>query len=353
METQSSTKRRVKHGAAIQGKVTINDVARLARVSKKTVSRVINNSPLVKAETRLRVEAVIAETGYRPDPQARALAMGRSFLIALIYDNPSPQYVVNMQLGILDALVDTGFQLVLRPCDRAEPDFVKKISRFVSEQRPFGVILTPSVSEDEAVAALLADLQCPAVRIASVEFGAPHKSVRTHDAEGAAAAARLLASLGHKAIAHVHGPKSFRSAHERLAGFKDGLRDFGLSLDKRMTIRGGYTFESGFECTLKLLEGEVRPTAIFLGNDEMAVGAYQAVRQAGLRVPEDISIVGFDDTPMASRVWPTMTTVRLPIREMGMAAALLLIEEPDGGHVRRVSFVPEIIVRGSTAKPRG
>jgi LacI family transcriptional regulator len=336
-----------------RAKITINDVARLANVSKKTVSRVINESPLVRQETREKVKAIIAEHGYAPDPQARALAFRRSFLVGMIYDNPSPQYVVNMQRGILDVLADTSFQLVLHPCERSEENFRQKIHTFVSQQKPLGVILPPSVSEDDALAEMLEELGCDYVRIASVELDKPSRMVRTHDAEGAAQAARHLASLGHEKIAHIHGLSTFRSAHERLAGFKAGLKEHGLTLQKKWTVEGAYTFDSGVQCAEKLIYSDARPTAIFTGNDEMAVGAYQAVRKAGLQVPEDISIVGFDDTPMASRVWPPMTTVRLPIREMGRAAASLLLMEPvEKAAAELVSFTPEIVVRDSAAPPK-
>lgn len=336
------------------GRITINDIARLAKVSKKTVSRVINDSPLVREETREKVKAVIKAHGFTPDPQARALAFRRSFLVGMVYDNPSPQYVVNMQRGILDALEDTSFQLVLRPCDRAEKDFLERIRAFVVQQKPFGLILPPSVSEDEPLAAMLRELKCDYVRIASVVLDEPSRMVRTHDFEGAAEAARHIASLGHKLIAHIHGPKSFRSAHERLAGFRAGLGEAGATLDAKLTVEGAYTFDSGVDCAQKLFKSKKRPTAIFTGNDEMAVGVYQAARLAGLRVPEDISIVGFDDTPMASRIWPPMTTVRLPIREMGKAAARLLLNQAAGANEDEpVSFTPQIVVRQSTTVPAG
>ncbi len=334
-------------------KVTINDIARLASVSKKTVSRVINESPLVREETRDKVKAIIKEYGYIPDPQARALAFRRSFLIGMIYDNPSPQYVVNMQRGILDALQDTNFQLVLHPCERGDPQVHEKIERFVSQQRPFGVILSPSISEDDALCAKLAGYECAYVRIASVEFDAPHQNIRTYDTEGAAEAARHLAEIGHTRIAHVHGIKSFRSAHERLEGFRKGLKEHGLSLPKKYIVEGAYNFDTGVSCTQKLLQLKEPPTAIFLGNDEMAVGAYQAARKAGLKIPDDISIVGFDDTPMAARVWPPMTTVRLPIREMGAAAAKVLLSfDGDERPKERITFLPQIVIRESTAAPK-
>jgi LacI family transcriptional regulator len=336
-------------------KVTINDIARLANVSKKTVSRVINDSPLVREQTREKVQLVISEHGFAPDPQARALAFRRSFLIALIYDNPSPQYVVNMQRGILDTLEGTSFQLIVRPCDRADPRFHVSMRSFVEQQKLFGAILPPSVSEDQELADILTAAGCPYVRIASVLLDKTHSMIQTHDAEGAAAAARHIATLGHERIAHIRGPLSFRSSHERLRGFTEGLAEFGLTLDPKLVLEGGYTFESGVACAQQLLERppSARPTAVFAGNDEMAVGVYQAARRAGFGVPEDLSIVGFDDTPMASRIWPPLTTVRLPIREMGKAAAALLVHER-AEKPNLVAFKPEIVVRQSTAPlPRG
>ncbi|MEL7042277.1 MAG: LacI family DNA-binding transcriptional regulator [Pseudomonadota bacterium] len=339
----------VKEASAERAKVTINDIARLANVSKKTVSRVINDHPIVRAETRANVKRIMAEQGYTPDPQARGLAFRRSFLIALAYDNPSPQYVVNMQRGILDQLDGTDFQLVLHPVDRNAPDAVEKMMLFVERHRPAGVIMPPSVSEDEALCEMLKSQSCPYVRIASLSLDAPEHMVRTHDADGAAQAARHLASLGHKRIAHVHGPRSFRSAHERLAGFLAGLEEFGLKLDEALTIEAGYTFDSGARAANQLLTLANRPTAIFAGNDEMAIGIYTSARKLGLSIPDDLSIIGFDDTPMASRIAPALTTVRLPIRDMGAEAAMALMRLIKGVEViENKSFLPEIIVREST-----
>lgn len=328
---------------------TINDIARLANVSKKTVSRVLNDHPIVKEETRAKVKKIMAEQGYAPDPRARALAFQRSFLIALAYDNPSPQYVVNMQRGILDELEGLDYQLVLHPVDRAKPDFIQKFETFVERHRPAGVIMPPSVSEDEALCEMLKQKACAYVRIASVELDDAPSLVRTHDADGAAQAARHLASLGHKRIAHVHGPKTFRSAHERLAGFRAGLEEFGLELDQELTVEAGYTFESGARAANNLLSRANRPTAIFAGNDEMAIGIYTSARKLGLSIPDDLSIVGFDDTPMASRIAPALTTVRLPIREMGREAARGLMRSLSGADPSaNESFIPEIILREST-----
>ena len=158
-------------------RATINDVAREAQVSKKTVSRVINQSPFVKEDTREKVNAVIKALGFTPDPQARGLAFRRSFLVGLIYDNPSPTYVVNMQQGVLDALKGSGLELVVHPCNRNSPTLLEDIRGFVERQRLYGVIMPPSVSEDEQVIDLLRDLDCPYVRIASVALDEPQAMV--------------------------------------------------------------------------------------------------------------------------------------------------------------------------------
>ena len=334
---------------------TINDIARLAEVSKKTVSRVINNSPFVKEETRKRVEAVIAEHGFTPDPQARGLAFRRSFLVGMIYDNPSPNYVVNMQQGVLDAVRGSGLELVVHPCNRGSGTFLDEVRGFIVRQKLFGVVMPPSVSEDDRVVAILKEADCPYVRIASVSLDEPGCMVVTHDSRGAARAARHLAELGHRRIAFISGPDTFRSSHERGRGFAEGLAEHGLVLDPAYIRRAAYTFESGVEAATELLALPQRPTAIFAGNDEMAIGVMKAARDAGLDVPRDLSIVGFDDLPMASRVWPNLTTVRLPIRDMGRMAAEKLtagLRGLDPATLAQPEVDPSLVVRDSTAAPR-
>lgn len=335
---------------------TINDVARLARVSKKTVSRVINDSPFVKDGTRERVDAVIKEIGYTPDPMARGLASKRSFLVGMIYDQPNPQYVIDMQQGILDVIRGSGFELLVHPCRRQSPDFLPSVRHFVERQKLAGVVLPPSVSEDGDLIALLKEFDCPYVRIASVLLDEPEHSIVTHDSEGAEQAAIHLAELGHTRIAHVSGPDTFRSAHERRAGFVKGLKTNKLKLEKDLDVKAAYTFASGVEAGRKLMAIDAPPTAVFCGNDEMAAGVCQAAREAGREIGKDISVVGFDDSPIASRLWPGLTTVILPIRQMGRMASIRLLgdsvvgdppEEEMAGEVR-----PKLVIRGSTAPLR-
>ena len=336
--------------AETRGRLTINDIARLAAVSKKTVSRVINKSAFVKEETREKIESIIRQSGYVPDLQARGLAFRRSFLVGMIYDNPNPQYVVNMQQGILDVLGGTGFELVIRPVDRNEPTFLADMRTFVERQKLFGVILPPSVSEDERLARLLEEIDCPYVRIASVMLDKPARMVLTHDHVGGAAAARRLAELGHRRIAHISGPALFRSSHERRRGFMEGLAEAGLELAPELSKEGTYTYESGVARGSELLSMTQRPTAIFTGNDEMATGVYRAAREMGLRIPEDLSVVGYDDAPIAGRLWPPLTSVRVPIREMGRTAADKLFAEREGRDKSRLAeFRPMLVERQSTA----
>ena len=338
-----------------KGTITINDVARMARVSKKTVSRVINNSPSVSEKTRLAIKKVIKETGFVPNPQAQALAFQRSFLIALVYDNPSPQYIVNIQRGILSALKDTRYQLILHPCDRSEENYHDQILSFVQRHNPFGLIFVPSVSEDISLSKKLKEKKCHFVRIASIDLEDPAHQIKTADADGAKLAARHLAELGHKKIAHIHGPELFSSTHERRAGFKAGLEEFGIKLDPRFIYKGDYTFASGAECAASMLGRKDRPTAIFAGNDEMAVGIYFTARKMGLRIPEDLSVIGYDDTPIVARVWPPMTSVHSPIRDVGYDSANLLIESdksgPDDAPPEPQSVTLNLTVRDSTCPP--
>jgi LacI family transcriptional regulator len=212
-------------------------------------------------------------------------------------------------------------------------------------------VLPPSTSEDERLAELLDELGCRYVRIASVALDEPQAMLVTHDDAGAREAARHLASLGHVRIGHISGPSSFRSAHVRKDGFVEGLREHGLELEPRYWAEGGYTFESGVACATELLSLKPRPTAIFAGNDEMALGVLRAARDLGIDVPGELSVVGYDDSPMATRVWPSLTTVRLPIRDMGRIAARKLLAAPDGPRKDAEEVQPSLVVRSSSGPP--
>jgi LacI family transcriptional regulator len=331
---------------------TINDVARLAGVSKKTVSRVINRSALLSEETRVRVETVIADLGYVPNPQARALALRRNFLLGLLHDNPNAQTVLNFQEGVLDAIRDTEFALVVRPVDRHSPTMMDDIRRFLEQQRLYGVLILPPISENDALAELCLEMGCGYVRMGSAMLDDGDHMVASNDREMVGQAVDHLVELGHRRIALIEGPTGFRSALERREGFLAAMQAHGLSVPPDMHAQGSYRFDSGMAAAAQLLDAAERPTAIFASNDEMAAGAFHAARLRGLNVPEDLSIIGFDDSPIAAHIWPPMTTVGWPVRGMGRAAALKLIA-PDDPAARGARFLARLVKRQSVAPPRG
>ena len=339
-----------------EGKSTINDVARIAGVSKKTVSRVINKSPLLNGDTRARVEAVIEELGYVPNPQARGLAMGRNFLIGLIHDNPNAQMVLGVQQGILESIRDTEFALVVRPVDRGSPTMLDDIRGFLERQRLYGVMLLPPISENDAIAKVCQEAGARYVRMGSAKLDDDIHMVASNDREAVAAATRHLIEMGHSRIGLVAGPHGFRSAAERRAGFEEALSAAGLKLPRSMVAEGTYRFESGIAAGDRLLDVQPRPTAIVCSNDEMAAGVMHSARQRGLRIPDDLSVVGFDDTAIASHIWPPLTTVRWPIIPMARAAAAKLLAgaiEGEDGADEPSMFLSTLIRRGSVAAPKG
>jgi LacI family transcriptional regulator len=338
------------------GQPTINDVARIAGVSKKTVSRVINRSPLLNDDTRKKVEDVIGQLGYVPNPQARALALRRNFLVGLVHDNPNAQTVMNVQQGMLEAIHDSEFEMVVRPVDRGSATMLEDLRLFLERQRLFGVLLMPPISENDAVAKLCTDLGCRYVRMGSAELDTPEHMVASNDREAVREATQYLIAQGHRRIGLIAGPHGFRSARERRLGFEEAMRDAGISLPRSMIAEGNYTFESGLIAAERLLDVVPRPTAIFSSNDEMAAGVIHAACQRGLIVPRDLSVIGFDDTPIAAHMWPPLTTVRWPIASMARSAALKLItgfadNDEESAVPEPSMFLSTLIRRGSVSPP--
>lgn len=333
-------------------KPTINDVARFAQVSKRTVSRVINGSNLASEKTRKQVSAIVDILGFEPDTQARGLAFRHSFLIGLIYDNPNPQYVVNILEGILEALADNEFELAVHRCDRSDPHFIEKARSFVERQKLYGVILTPSASEDERLAAMIRATGSEYVRVASVALDEPHRMIVSNDRLGGVSAANYFAKLGHQRVAYISGPPTFRSSQERLAGFREGLQQANIELRTQHIFEGDYSFESGVAATERLLSLRVRPTAVFAANDEMAAGVLQAVRIRGLRVPDHLSVIGFDDFHIATSVWPRLTTIHSPTQEIGrLAATRLLARRTPSDRASHDETEPWLVIRESASEP--
>ena len=332
-------------------KATINDVARLSGVSKRTVSRVINKSPKVGKATRLKIQAIIDDLGFSPNAQARGLASSRSYLLGLIYDNPNALYIDEVQRGVLNPCRVFGYELVVHPCDMRADTLTHEAINFVNRSKLDGVIILPPVSENNDFAAALGKAKINYVRLAAVALDTAEHVVISDERSAAAAMAGYLVGLGHRRIGYISGPKGWESTRERLEGFCDGLEKNGCKQSGDMITHGDYSFESGIENTRLLLSSPEPPTAIFASNDEMAVGAINAAGEMGLKVPDDVSVAGFDDSILASRIRPTLTTIRRPVREMARLAATKLIAAIDGQHEiahEPITLVPLLVIRNST-----
>jgi len=332
--------------------VTINDVAAATQVSIRTVSRVINNSPKVGAKTRERVRTAIRELGFRPNSRARALASGRSSLIGVVQSDPNARSMGTFQSGIVAQCALHGYELVVHACDATQADLPSDIEAFVRRSRVDGLLLLPPVSEHADIADLLAAVGVPAATICSVRLPGYPVTVLSCERWVAGEVADHLVALGHRDIAIITGPRNYASSIERETGFREGLLRAGIELGPERAVPGDYSFQSGLQAAKQLLSASPRPTAIFATNDNMAAGVLKMATQMGVRVPEDLSVIGFDDADFAQMLSPALTTVRRPIRDMGKNAAELLI-----GLISRSPGVADIhvqlqlIVRDSTAPP--
>ena len=308
------------------GRVRIEDVAASAGVSMKTVSRVLNNEPNVSERTRKRVEAAVEELRYRPLPSARVLAGRRSYLVAMLFDNPSANYLMEIEMGVLDACQAQHYNLMLAPLVYDAKDIVGKVESLVLQSQLDGVVLTPPITDDVDLLERLVDLGVPYSSVSAKEQNR-HVGVVVDEYGAVCAMMAHLASLGHRRIAHIKGHAAHGASGWRLAGYREGLRRAGLRYDARLVVDGEFSYESGYAATNTLLDLDDRPTAIFAANDDMAAGAICAISERGLSVPRDISVCGFDDTPIAHQIHPALTTIRQPTRDMGRLAAVELLKE--------------------------
>ncbi len=328
---------------------TIDDVARTAGTSTKTVSRVLNNEPNVREAMRQRVLSAVAALNYRPLNSARSLATHRSFMIGLLYDNRSPSYIMEVQAGVLEACEARHYSMMVRPLVSTAPDFVEQVEDIVSRHQPDGLILTPPITDHVQ---LLERLRKSGLPFASIAPRRPEDciGVMLREREAAAAMVEHLVSLGHRRIAHILGDPDHGAGIWRLAGYRDGLKRAGLKEDRTYMIQGRFSFDSGVTAMRQLLALPKRPTAVFAADDDMAVGAIWAAAEAGVSVPGEISICGFDDTLIAAQVWPPLTTIHQPVREMGRRATEeLLLRVLDKGDATMVEVGYELRIRASTA----
>ena len=334
---------------------TIIDVAREAGVSIKTVSRVLNQEPGVHSETREAVLKVVADLKYRPKQSARSLAGGRSFLIGLLYYDPSAAFVGGVQQGATLRCREAGYHLVVESLHNDAPDLAMQVDRMVSALRPDGMILTPPLCDNPQVLSALRESHTPCVLISPAADEPDHPSVRMDDVHAAEEITNLLISLGHTRIAIIKGAKDQVASKRRYQGYLAALKAHRIALDKDLVVQGDFTFDAGVEAAYQLLSRRQRPTAVFASNDDMALGVLAAAQRLGLSVPGDLSIAGFDDTPAAARVWPPLTTVRQPMDDMARAAVDLLIGAPRDADAATPAKLKhhvlphELVVRDSTA----
>jgi LacI family transcriptional regulator len=312
-------------------KATINEVAALAGVSIKTVSRVVNREKNVRDATREKVESAISELNYRPNQSARNLASTRSRLIGLVYDDPaayeipSAGYIVRMQQGSLKACRSSHYELLIHPCNYRNSKDIAELALLIQEARPAGIILAAPLSNMPKIVHAIDATGTPFVRLSPGGPNGNQLSVATNDREVSAEMTRYLASLGHKRIAFITGHPTHKAVANRFLGYKDGLKESGLAFSEDLVVAGDNSFGTGESCGFELLERPEPPTAIFAANDDMAAGVIRTADRLGISIPQQLSVAGFDDIALAQQVFPTLTTIRQPLAAMAERAATVLI----------------------------
>ncbi len=330
-------------------RTTIDLVAREAGVSAQTVSRVLNNRPDVSASTRARIKEIMRQMGYEPNAMARSLASRRTRTLGLITDDFSDYFFAQVIAGAEEEARKQGYFFMLgstehKPQD--EPEYI----RLFSQRRVEGFLFAhSSISTDTSH---LVDLIRSGVPVVTSAFYVPGEAATVVDVDnvsGGRQVARHLLQAGHTRIAMIEGPAGWKSVDDRALGFNAELHGAGLGLMPRLVAQGDWSYVSGYRAMGAILRQEEPFSALFVHNDQMAIGAMRALREAGLRIPVDVSVVGYDDIPAAEYADPPLTTVRQPMRVVGATAARLLIalidrdEQPDG----EVLLTPELIQRES------
>ena len=337
-------------------RATIDDVAKLAGVSIKTVSRVVNREPNVRESTREKVERAIAELNYRPNLSARNLASLRSHLIGLIYDDPSAYeipsagYVISLQQGVLRACGAADYELLIHPCNYRDKQIGAELKALIEQARPDGIVLAAPLSNMPKIVNAIAATNTPFAKLSPGEGNGTQYTVVTNDREVCAEMVDYLASLGHQRIGFITGHSSHKAIENRLLGYKDGLQQNGFTFSEELVAAGDNSFGSGESCANKLLALSDPPTAIFAANDDMAAGVIRAADKLGIDIPGQLSVAGFDDISLARQIYPTLTTIRQPLSAMAERACLALIENlNEGSQLHGTEVVPAtLMIREST-----
>ncbi|KQN06858.1 LacI family DNA-binding transcriptional regulator [Sphingomonas sp. Leaf25] len=308
-----------------RGSVTVQDVARAAGVSAMTVSRVVNGGVNVRESTREAVNEAIERLNYWPNSAARSLAAGDATQIGLLYANPSLAYLSNFLIGALEGARKVGCHLVLEPCEGESAEAQAEATRRFASTAVQGVILPPPLSDSAPVQAELDAAGIPSVAVAIGVAQPGRLAVRIDDFAAAKAMTRHLLDQGHRRIGFIRGNPNNGASGERWRGFVAAIEAAGLDLADMPVEQGYFTFRSGMVAGERLIDRPDRPQAIFASNDDMAAAVISVAHRRGLHVPDDLSIVGFDDTSLATTTWPEITTVRQPIAAMAEAAVELLL----------------------------
>jgi LacI family transcriptional regulator len=329
-------------------RVTIKDVAQASGVSYATVSRVLSGYEFVRETTRNRVMEAVERLGYVANLQARSLAGGRTQIIGLLVPNLDNGYVGTITKGIDQELARANCDVLLYTSHRhpgKESFYVSAIANGLTEGLLLIAPLVPATYLDA-----LREQNFPYVLIDQADATQNSSVVEATNWQGAYEATRYLSQLGHTQIAFITGSLAVRSAIDRLQGYKAALVDCDIPVREELVIEGDYQQQTGYEITKNLLQNaDPMPTAVFASNDLSAFGAMDAVREYGLHIPDDISIIGFDDVPQASFVYPKLTTVRQPLEQMGQVAVKMLLEqiEDQNRPPQRVALATQLVIRDS------
>ncbi len=327
---------------------TIIDVARDAGVSIKTVSRVINGEPHVSLKTREKVLNAVQRLDFKVNAAARSLRSKTAKRLVLALDNPSQSYTETVQINAVLACQPFSFELSLQK----SPDIdALKIAMAAGDL--VGVVLTPPLSNDFALLSQLEAAAIPFVRVGAERGSEAGDKIGIDDRAAALDMTRYLISLGHRRIGFITGSNDYDVTRRRRLGYLDGLKDCGLSLDERLIREGDFSYASGLACAESILTSSLPPTAIFASNDDMAAGCLACAYKLGIRVPDALSVVGFDDAPFSRIIYPALTTVHQSIQQMMEEAVTVLAARRSNpvAPLRDAVIAHSLVKRESCAPP--
>jgi LacI family transcriptional regulator len=328
--------------------ITIFDVAEKAGVSHTTVSRVLNHKDNVSAETRARVLRAMEQLGYISNVHARRLAGGLSRVIGLLVDHLNTGYTEELIRGIDEALEAQNYNLMLYTTHRQETREAAYVTKMTHDFADGLILIVPR--NEKAYLETLQDRKFPYVLIDAQGSNQHVPSIITTNRKGGYDATTYLIKIGHQRIGFITGEMAYGCAPERLAGYQAALADHGMVFDPELVSEGNFLQPQGYQCTRHLLSLPNPPTALFVSNDVMAFGAMEAACEYGLRIPNDLSIIGFDDIPQAAHMHPSLSTVHQPLEEMGRSAANLLCQYIANplAEIERVELSTRLVIRESS-----